>query len=210
MRCVSVFVWQQDEGLIPKLDIKVVYPIRLFEYTIKIIGGQRLKLSSATVWLLFVTQHDCSVITQKRKENLQLDHQTAAKLVLWAQPIMCTPLWTHRNMQPGSSSGGLSLVMLTSHTLSQTIHTHSFHFRFSASLISCFVTAHYYFFNFNNNPQLPLLLPLPPLSTPTSFSLCVIHLSPFLLSPINGPSVTWRYSSEINLSLCYNKTFKAQ
>lgn len=42
-------------------------------------------------------------------------------------------------------------------------HTHSFHFRFSASLILSFVRAHYYFFNSNNNPLLPLLLAPPPL-----------------------------------------------
>lgn len=63
--------------------------------------------------------------------------------------------------------------------------THSFHFRFTAGLILSFVRAHYYFFNSNNNPLLPLRLALPPLSSHKLLFSFVLPLS--------------QYSTEINV-----------
>lgn len=76
-----------------------------------------------------------------------------------------------------SSTSSISLVMLTAHTHKQTHSppTHSFHFRFSASLISSFVTL--LLFQFQQQPPTSVpsgsFLLLCPLCLSLSLSLCV-------------------------------------
>lgn len=144
--------------------------------------------------LLSGTQCDCSVTAHKRggKNSSVAGSDCSRTCATSSNNNVHTPVNTQKHAPKQQQQPQCRYADYTQARARKQPRTHSFHFRFTAGLILSFVRAHYYFFNSNNNPLLPLRLALPPLSSHKLLLSFVLPLS--------------RYSTEINVGSWYTQS----